>query len=262
MRKKNLSWKIAVKHNNELTFVNQPKKSFWADPFLISDKEINYIFFEELKPNGLGAISCIVLNENFEITDKQIILDKEYHLSFPNVFELNEQFYLIPESSANNSLDLYYCKQFPFDWQFQKILIDNIRLIDPILLFHDNIYWIFANKIEDFEFDNNERLYLFYTNDLFSDKWQSHPQNPIVHNASLAHNAGKIYTQNNKMYRVSQNCSSSYGQNLVISQITTLTTTQYNEQKCEEIYSDKKYNGMHTMNNAKNIQVFDFLVAD
>lgn len=262
LRTKKLNWKIALKQNNQLTFVKQPENSFWADPFLVNKNRTNYVFFEELKPDGIGAISCMQLSENFEIIDKKMIIDKAYHLSFPNVFEQDNNYFMIPESSANNSLDLYRCNNFPFDWRFEKILIDKIRLIDPILLFHDNLYWIFANKIEDFEFDNNERLYLYFTNDLSGDNWQSHPENPIIHDASLARNAGKVYQKNNQLFRISQNCSTRYGNNLVVNQITTLTTANYSEQKIEEIFPEKKFKGMHTMNFVDDLQVFDFLEID
>ena len=254
-----LRWKIAIKQNDTYHFLTQPEKSFWADPFIIQQNNQNFIFFEELKPDGIGAISCLEFDKNFEIIRKEIIIDKAYHLSFPNVFRHEDNFYMIPESSANNSLDIYKCSNFPYDWHFHKILIDKIRLLDPVLFFHDNIYWIFANKIEDFEQDNNERLYLYFANDLFPENWTSHPQNPIISDASLARNAGKIYQKDNKIYRVSQNCSNSYGKNLVVNQITTLTTEHYSEQKDHEIYPDKKFKGMHTMNFIDDLQVFDFL---
>ena len=254
-----MRWKIAIKQNNTYHFLTQPEKSFWADPFIIQNNDHNYIFFEELKHDSIGAISCLEIDKNFKIINKQIIIDKAYHLSFPNVFKHENNHFMIPESSANNSLDIYKCSNFPYEWHFHKILIDKIRLLDPVLFFHDNIYWIFGNKIEGFEQDNNERLYLYFANDLFSKNWNSHPQNPIINDSSLARNAGKIYQKNNKIYRVSQNCSNSYGKNLVVNQITTLTTQHYVEQKDHEIYPDKKFKGMHTMNFIDDLEVFDFL---
>ncbi|MBC7641843.1 MAG: hypothetical protein H7174_05820 [Flavobacterium sp.] len=254
-----LNWKIALKQNNEHTFIKQPENSFWADPFIINENNTNYLFFEELKPDRIGAISFVELDDNFDIVNKKMIINQEFHLSFPNVFKIDNSFYMIPESSANNSLDLYKCYNFPDDWRHEKILMANISLIDPVILFHNNLYWIFANKIEEFEHDNNERLYLYYSDDLFSEKWHTHQQNPVVNDASLARNAGKIFLKDNKLFRVSQNCSKSYGQNLVVNKITTLSTTNYKEQKSYEIFAENKFKGMHTMNFESDIQVFDFL---
>lgn len=199
---KKLNWKIALKKDHDYQFINQPKNSFWADPFVVKHKEKIFVFFEELKPNGIGALSCMELTDNYEISTKQIIIDAPYHLSFPNVFIHNGSYYMIPESSANNTLDVYECVNFPFEWRFSKTLIHDKKLIDPVVVFHENTYWLFANAIEDFENDNNERLYLYYTNDLFHGNWQAHVQNPIVINASCARNAGKIYETAGKLYRV------------------------------------------------------------
>ncbi|MFD0988661.1 hypothetical protein ACFQ1R_01010 [Mariniflexile jejuense] len=258
-----LNWKLAIKKNDIVTFIKQPIKSFWADPFIINDPNGNtVIYFEELKKDGLGKISCIVLNENLEITQKEDILNTTYHLSFPNVFSVDKQYYMIPESSQNNTLQLYKCTKFPFQWEFQHHVMEHIKLLDAVWIYHNNLYWIFANKIEDFEYDNNEKLYAYYANDLFSTNWQPHSKNPIVTDASLARNAGNFLFENNQLYRVSQNCKNGYGKNLVFNEVKLLSTTEYVEVKVNEHMPPNKFVGMHTLNKNNNLEVFDVLTLE
>ncbi|MFD0836293.1 hypothetical protein ACFQ0I_10985 [Mariniflexile aquimaris] len=260
--KSRLNWKIGIEHNDEIKFLKQPQHSFWADPFIIKHKNEYIIYFEELKKNGIGRISCLVLDSDFNILKKREIIDKDYHLSFPNVFKVENNYFMIPESSQTNSLQLYECIKFPFEWEFKMNLISDIKLLDAIWIFHDNMYWILANKIDGFEHENNERLYIYYSKDLFSNKWTPHSNNPVITNASLARNAGQIYLSNNKMYRISQNCSETYGGNLVVNEITELTINKYSEIKMNEILPPNGILGKHTMNSCDDVTVVDLLFKE
>ena len=263
IKKEQFNWKIGVKKNNEIFFLKQPKKSFWADPFIVKSNDDDLVvYFEELKSNNLGKISCVKIDSNLEIVEKEDIIDTEYHLSFPNVFFKNDSYYMIPESSHNNTLQLYKCIQFPFKWEFKMNLMENIKLLDAAWIHHNGLYWIFANKIEDFEYDNNERLYLYYSENLFSNEWKPHIKNPIITDASLARNAGDFILEKEKIKRVSQNCMNGYGQNIVINEVKLLTTNDYAEEKIDEIYPQKGYVGSHTLNKHKNVSVLDFLIKE
>ena len=260
--RKKLNWKLAVIQNNQTHFIKQPKDSFWADPFVVLYGDDAVVYFEELKKDGIGQISCIVLDKDFEIKDKKVILNADYHLSFPNVFLKNGHYYMIPETSANNDLQLYQCDEFPFKWSFHSNIMEDIKLIDAVWVFHDNLYWLFANKIEDFEHDNNERLNLYYSESLFTPNWIPHCMNPIVTNSESSRNGGAIFDEEGKLYRMAQNCLNGYGKNLVINEIKELSVTNYLEEKIECIFPPKKYVGMHTINKKDNIKVVDFMIYE
>jgi hypothetical protein len=260
---KHLNWKIAFEKESELIFLKQPAKSFWADPFFIEHEGLKVVFFEELDGNGKGIISAVTIDDCFEIIEKQVIIDESFHLSFPNVFIQNNQLYMIPESIAGNKVLVYQCDLFPFNWSLKQTVIDNLKILDMVWTKQDNIYWIFANKVEDFEYDNNERLYLYSTNDLFYGKWESHALNPIVCNKKTARNAGKIINSRGKIIRVSQNCDKSYGSNLVFNEIETLTLSNYEEKPIKTVHLSYPYFGQHTWNEAFNhYAVTDFLIKE
>ena len=49
--------------------------------------------------NMIGFISVIKINNEGEISTPTPVLKKDYHLSYPFIFEDNNDYYLIPESA-------------------------------------------------------------------------------------------------------------------------------------------------------------------
>ncbi|SFI35494.1 glucosamine inositolphosphorylceramide transferase family protein [Halpernia frigidisoli] len=258
--KKEYNWKIGFKQNGGKTIMlKQPQGTFWADPFLVKENDELYLFIEELNLNKIGEIACLKLDQNFEIVEKRTVLSDQSHFSFPNVFYKNGNYYMLPENSEKDNLTLYKATSFPFEWTFERNLMENIKLLDAVWIFHNNLYWLFANKINDHEFDNNDNLYLYYSDDLLNGEWKFHAQNPIITDSGKARNAGQIFVKNGKMFRPSQNCSETYGANLVMNEILELTTTNYSETISEEIFPPKPFVGLHTFNSVEGIEVYDFL---
>jgi hypothetical protein len=259
--KKEFNWKIGLKKGDaDYIFLDQPENSFWADPFIVIDKQEIYLFIEELNPETqLGEIACVYLADDFRILEKKTVLKGNTHFSFPNTFYYQDAYYMIPENSDSNNLDLYKASCFPYEWQFEKTLIKEVRFVDAVWIYHQGTYWLFANKINDFEHDNNDNLYLYYSNDLFGNQWQSHIQNPIISDAGKSRNAGNIFAKEGRLFRPSQNCSKTYGANVVINEILELTTHNYREITTTSLFVPKGYCGMHTTNSFDDVEVFDFL---
>lgn len=238
-----------------------PKDTFWADPFILEKNGKIYIFFEEfIYSKNKAHISVIEFFKNGEHTKPDIVLEKPYHLSYPFVFEYLDHIYMIPETSENNTVELYKCIDVPFKWEFVQNIMENITLIDCTILFFNNTWWMFGTKNSHPSTSTNDQLFLYYTKDLFSKDWKYHPQNPVVTHISNCRPAGKIFEHNSKLYRPAQNNSSKqYGFGLKINEIITLTETEYQEKEVHEITPDFKTNlsAIHTINFTDNITVID-----
>lgn len=209
-----------------------PADRFWADPFVVYKDEKYFVFFEELfyKNEGeKGHLSVMEITRNGVITAPQIILEKPYHLSYPFIFEYKNTFYMIPESSADSTIQLYECKEFPYKWEFKMNLMENIKAVDTTIHFTNNKWWLFANVSELPGVSNSEELFLFSADDLFSTNWKSHPGNPIVSDIRSSRPAGRIFTYKEKLYRPSQDCSVAYGYSILLNEITALTDEKYEE---------------------------------
>lgn len=238
-----------------------PRDRFYADPFLIKKNNKYYVFFEELIfTENKGFISVLELDENGNYTKPVKVLEREYHLSYPNIFEFNDELYMIPESGTNNkTIEIYRCIEFPANWRFEKVLIDNIKAFDSTILFYDGKYWMFT-YLEYFKGKSlSHGLYLFSADEPLSDNWKYHPQNPVIPDAVYSRPAGNFFTRDNKIFRPSQDCSKRYGYGMKINQIIKLTDTEYEEVEVDSIYPewDKKTISTHTINSVENLTVID-----
>ena len=46
-----------------------------------------------------------------------IVLEKDYHLSYPFLFEDNDELFMIPETATNKTIELYKCEEFKMDFR-------------------------------------------------------------------------------------------------------------------------------------------------
>lgn len=257
------NWKIALIDKKEVTLLNQPRNTFWADPFIIEEDHKKWIFFEELdKKKDLGHISVVSVDADHSVQSYRKVLQQPFHLSFPNVFKLDDAYYMLPEQSSSGQLVVYKANNFPYDWSAVQILMEKMQIIDPVWIFYEGRYWIFGNKIEAHEYENNERLYIYYADDLFSKDWKPHKKNPVLIDIPRARNAGQFFSINGEIFRPSQNCGDTYGSEITINKVLTLTTDEYEEEAVGDLNEYNRYYGMHTINEAGGLKVTDFLFRE
>lgn len=267
----NFSWILLFKingntdffHNSFISYkkLQSANDKFWADPFIICKNDRYFVFVEELiyKTNR-GHISVLELNEKGDFISSKRVIERPYHMSYPFIFELHNTYYMIPETSENKTIDLYKCTGFPDKWEVAKNIMHNLNAVDTTLFFYMSKWWLFTsidntNNISGYDTE----LYLFFSDDIFTDNWQSHPNNPIVSDARRARSAGAIFVQDDKIYRPSQDCSGRYGNAFNINQILTLNETEYEETRVLKVEPswDNKLKGAHTFNFDKNFTVID-----
>ncbi|HET7026196.1 MAG TPA: hypothetical protein VFI28_00745, partial [Candidatus Limnocylindrales bacterium] len=73
-----------------------------------------------------------------------------------------------------------------------------------------------------------DELHLFSAPSLNAE-WRAHPRNPVVADARRSRPAGRVLRIGDRLVRPGQDCSRSYGRRIVLSSITTLTETEYEE---------------------------------
>ena len=239
-----------------------PKDRFWADPFIIFKDNIYYVFFEEfIYKKNKGHISFLTIKENGDYSKPTKILERSYHLSYPFIFTHNEKYYIIPESSTNNTIDAYECSEFPKRWSFHTTLMENITATDSILFYKDGKWWLFTSITRYQNQKRENELFLFYSDNPLSDKWISHPKNPIVSNSKGSRSAGKIFEENGKILRPAQDGSKRYGYGIIFYQINVLNETDYQEKEIRTIYPwDKKIIGVHSYEQENKLTVIDIRI--
>ena len=96
-----VQWIIVYKKTHEKKWrkIIPDSKVFQADPFVVFKDDKYYVFYEELKFEDYhGYLRAAELDiENNRLINDKVILNLDYHLSFPNVFLEKGRYYMIPE---------------------------------------------------------------------------------------------------------------------------------------------------------------------
>ena len=207
-----------------------PKDRFWADPHIISMDKNYFIFIEEyVYSKSKGHIALIKMDKegNYDYLGK--ILEKDYHLSFPFVFQFENNFYMIPETESNNNIELYKCTDFPKKWEYHGEIMNNVNAVDTTIFNYNDKWWMFTGMKENLGSSNSDELFLFHSDNPLSNDWESHSNNPIISDVRQARPAGKIFSFKDDIYRPSQNSSKFYGYGISVNQINNITKNEYQE---------------------------------
>jgi hypothetical protein len=247
---------------NVCTFISifPPKDRYWADPHVINLGDKYYVFIEEYQyKNKKGRISVIEIDSNGSYQDPVCVLEKEYHLSYPFVFERQGNYFMVPESAQNRSIDLYECIEFPKLWKYRISLMKNVRAVDTTLFFNQGYWWLFTALTENEGSVMPSELFLFYSKELITTEWTPHPRNPIVSDIKKARPAGGLFKQNGKIFRPSQYTSKTYGYGFDLNEILVLSKTKYAEQETVNVrpFWDKKVLATHTFSKAGQLTIID-----
>ncbi|MQL92100.1 hypothetical protein Taro_024715 [Colocasia esculenta] len=210
--------------------------NFVADPFLFIDHcflqgKLMYLFFETKNSiTEQGDLGVAKSSDNGSTWQPLgIVLDEEWHLSYPFVFRYHGQIYLMPEGSKKGDLRLYRAVDFPLKWVLEKVILDK-PLIDSFIVDYQGMYWLFGSDFRGSGIKKNGELEIWYSHSPFG-PWKPHKQNP-VHNIDKslgARNAGRPFTYNGSLYRPGQDCGETYGRRVRLFKILVLTTDEYKE---------------------------------
>jgi hypothetical protein len=192
-----------------------------ADPFIIRGKKW-YMFFEEIHDRK-GDIGVAVSEDAYNWNYAGKVLEEPFHLSYPYIFVVDDEYYMIPESREAKGVRLYKSIEFPMKWIYICELIKGAYLDPSIIKYGDN-FWLFVS-------DDTHNLYLYYSSDL-THSWKSHPENPLVkRNGNTARNGGKIIINNNKLFRFAQDGIPTYGNSIRALEIVKMDEHEYEEKE-------------------------------
>ncbi len=231
----------------------------YADGFYAKHQDREYIFIEEIHHSHPdGFISVVEIFKDGSHTPPIPIMKLDYHLSFPCVFKIGTDWYMVPESFKNNTIELWKAKKFPYEWEKHSNLMENIAAVDTTPFFHGGYWYLFTSLRQNCK-KFGHHLDLFYTQDLLNPDWKAHPQNPVCKGLLNQRMAGMPFYQNDKLIRPVQNSIKRYGAELELREITQLSPAQYNEQLIEKIspYWNELDDGCHTLNVENDFMVMD-----
>lgn len=172
-------WTIAIKDrklgSNWKLLMDVNDRFWYADPMLVEYENKNYLFCERFDRNNQKGdiVCCEIIKSNIK-SIKPVIIER-FHLSYPSVFNINNDIFMIPETSEVNKIILYKAKKFPLEWEFFCEFEMDSKLVDHnIFIFHNKVFLLTSelnkndllkSKLRLFELDLNNR-FIFESFDL------------------------------------------------------------------------------------------------
>lgn len=228
---------------------------FIADPFayvLRGQPRLLVEDYDQVK----GKICSIDPLRGCEALELAVDFEFPFHLSYPCIFEEDGETYCVPEAYQSNRASLY--RRTEQGWSLVRHLIDGLPIVDPTLCKHQGRYWLFFTLQDDGAW-GNQKLYAYHASSLEA-QWAPHPLNPVKCDIGATRPAGNVFHAQDRLYRPSQDCSSTYGGAVVINQIVKLSPTEFEERvaaRIEPISGGPYPDGLHTLNAMGDRTVFD-----
>lgn len=250
------TWKIFYLKNkkdiklNGNKFIKHKANEYFADPFIYKFKSKIFIFFESFNKNqGKGNISYVELSNDEK---KNQLINRNYHLSYPFIFNFKKQIYLSPETAQAKELQIWKCIKFPDKWKVYKKVFKNQSTADPtFFLDRKKKLWLFINKSIDKFNDHNSELYIYEVKNNFKD-FIPHKLNPVIIDCTIARNAGNLFYYKSKLIKPCQaNIYGKYGYGLQLIEIKKLSLNEFVFKKI------KLYKKIHHMSYTKNYIAWD-----
>ena len=230
----------------------------YADPFVITFQGKVFVLFEAWGDQGRkGVIQFATLDSSGCWSQPEIALQRPYHRSYPFVFSWHGDFYMLPETRHNHTIELYRAREFPQDWELAAVLMDHVDVVDTTLLEYEGRWWMFTAGWGKWT-ARFRQLSIFHSCSPFG-PWLPHARNPVVDDLGTARPAGRLFLDNGQLIRPGQDCRFGYGCAIAWNRVNRLNEREYDE-TCLARLTPKLTSGWvatHTFNQDGEWQVFD-----
>lgn len=237
-----------------------PRRYWCADPFIVNDEKDNYVFCELMDrkiSRGLLGIGKLSVNGETKIT---ILADLGCHTSYPNIFTVNGEWFMIPETVDRKSIELYKAKVFPYTWEKVATILNGINAVDTTVFFMNEKMFLFIydengvnNKLSIGELDLNT-----YT--------VKNIKKVMQYTSKVGRPGGNIVYKDGQMLRPTQYGVNHYGEALIFKNFQyNPENGEYHEEDVMEMrpvdimpeYIAKNLNGLHTYNQVGKYEIID-----
>lgn len=233
------------------------RKRFYADPFPIEHNGHLFMLVEDFAHAlGYGVISAVEFDEAGPVGTPRPVVDIGTHLSYPFVFEHQGAMWMVPESIATGTVDLYRAEAFPDRWVKEATLLSGLEASDATVLQHDGRWWMFATVRAGGAF--SDALHIWSGPGLLG-PWQPHRRNPVLVDIATARPGGRIVRRDGRLIRPFQDCTDGYGAALGLAEITELTDEHFGQRVETILRPGPEWPGrrLHTLNCAGRLECID-----
>lgn len=224
---------------------------FLADPFGIERHGMRHVFVEHYDYRSRhGTIQCLSYAGDGSLVDRRQVLAEPWHLSYPILFEVGGETYMLPEAHRSGGLTLYRAVEFPWRWeQAGAILLDHVP-IDATPVFHDGVWWLFYSTADRGEAGKTGALFAAWAEGI-EGPWRPHAGNPIRLGADSSRPGGTPIVLDGSMVLPMQDCRDTYGGAIVPLSIHRLSPDRFEAEAGAAIAAPSAFApfdaGLHTL---------------
>ena len=244
-------WKIALRRlpadapidavlrdRDGFRFLSAPRGFAWADPHLVDYQGRTLLFAEELKVDtaASGKIVCLEIDTGGSVANRMVCVDRPYHLSFPQVFRYGGEYFMMPESMMDGTIQLLRARRFPDDWVLEKVLL-RAPAVDTVQWFDEpSGKWLFVTSMGSMI--GQYPYTMVFVADSLTAPWRLHPCSPISTTVQTERNGGALFRRGAMLIRPVQDGRPRYGHALQWQEITELSPSTYSERPCGRVEPD------------------------
>ena len=162
---------------------------------------------------------------------------------------------MIPESSANSTIDLYVAEHFPDKWRKVKSLIQGQKYVDSTVFQKgEQFYLISYTMVGGYE------IHVF---SLDMKKQELELLSKKRYEKNVARPGGRLFIENGRLMRPAQDCSRKYGEALIIYQVDYLNKdgefVEHEVRRIEaaELHVEKAPERVHQLTSDNAFEVVD-----
>lgn len=238
---------------------------FYADPFPIVHDGTCTLFVEDyVHAKAKGVISAVRFGPDGPLGTPVPVLEEPHHLSYPFVFARDGAVWMVPESCANGTVDLYRATAFPGGWVKEATLLSGVTASDATLFERDGRWWMFATLRHAAAAAPlgrgcfSDALHLWSAPD-FRGPWTPHAANPVLIDIAAARPAGRVVERDGRLIRPVQDCSAGYGAALALARIDRLDDEGFGQTVVARLAPGPSWPGsrLHTLNAAGGFEFID-----
>lgn len=249
-----------------------PSLRYWyADPIVAEINGKEYLFaeaFDRLRQKGfIAAFDLEVTQDGVQCSKPRNVLEEDFHLSFPVIFQHDGQYYMMPESSADQSLRIYRMGSTPYEWQLaRRIPMENS--VDTVIIpAEEGVYFLNTQEHPVETLKGKQRLY--FTRDILNGELEDCTDCLAEQDYMLTkRNGGPVYEKNGQRIRVCQNSVGEfYGVSYSEYRIQELSPEQYREEFVRTVNpedhniapwsADLEIFGTHTYSRTAKVEAID-----
>lgn len=207
-------------------------QEWFADPMLVDAEGKTWLFYEAVLGDK-GHIEVAQVFDDCTLGTPAVVLKDDCHYSYPFVFQHENTWYMIPESSASSEVRLYRATSFPEKWEKCAVLLRERAVDSTVFEQNGQLYLLTYCPMPD-----SERVVpQAYKLELGEDKAELMPLQWQDYDTLRVRGAGPVFLESGEQYRPAQiSREQRYGDGLVFYRICD--PSEYKEEAICEMKSE------------------------